>query len=83
VDGAAMQRTLATLDPAHTAGILISKTFGTQETLLNGSILHAWLGGSERLYAVSANPERAAKAFDIAPSRVLPMWDWVGGRYSL
>ncbi|MEE5092355.1 glucose-6-phosphate isomerase, partial [Xanthomonas euvesicatoria] len=72
VDGAAMQRTLATLDPARTAGILISKTFGTQETLLNGSILHAWLGGSERLYAVSANPERAAKAFDIAPGRVLP-----------
>ena len=83
VDGAAMQRTLATLDPARTAGILISKTFGTQETLLNGQILHDWLGGSDRLYAVSANPERAAKAFDIASSRVLPMWDWVGGRYSL
>lgn len=83
VDGAAMQRTLATLDPATTAGILISKTFGTQETLLNGAILRDWLGGSERLYAVSANPERAAKAFDIAAARVLPMWDWVGGRYSL
>ncbi len=83
VDGAAMQRTLATLDPARTAGILISKTFGTQETLLNGQILRDWLGGSERLYAVSANPERAAKAFDIAAGRVLPMWDWVGGRYSL
>ncbi len=83
VDGAAMQRTLATLDPATTAGILISKTFGTQETLLNGAILRDWLGGSERLYAVSANPERAAKAFDIAAERVLPMWDWVGGRYSL
>ena len=40
-------------------------------------------GGSERLYAVSANPERAAKAFAIAADRVLPMWDWVGGRYSL
>lgn len=83
VDGAAMQRTLAALDPATTAGILISKTFGTQETLLNGKILRDWLGGSERLYAVSANPERAAKAFDIAAERVLPMWDWVGGRYSL
>ena len=83
VDGAAMQRTLAGLDPATTAGILISKTFGTQETLLNGAILRDWLGGSERLYAVSANPERAAAAFDIAAERVLPMWDWVGGRYSL
>ena len=83
VDGAAIQRTLATLDPAHTAGILISKTFGTQETLLNGQVLRDWLGGSERLHAVSANPGRAAKTFDIAAERVLPMWDWVGGRYSL
>src|SRR5690606_39944621 len=38
---------------------------------------------SDLIYAVSANPERAAAAFDIAPERVLPMWDWVGGRYSL
>ena len=83
VDGAAAQRTLAGLNPKSTAAILISKTFGTQETLLNGRILADWLGGSERLYAVSANPERAAKAFDIPSERVLPMWDWVGGRYSL
>ena len=83
VDGAAAQRTLAPLDPARTAAVLISKTFGTQETLLNGGILRDWLGGSDRLYAVSANPDRAAAAFDIAPERVLPMWDWVGGRYSL
>lgn len=83
VDGAVAQRTLAPLDPARTAAVLISKTFGTQETLLNGGILRDWLGGSERLYAVSANPERAAAAFDIAAERVLPMWDWVGGRYSL
>ena len=83
VDGAAAQRTLAALHPAKTAAVLISKTFGTQETLLNGTILRDWLGGSERLYAVSANPGRAAAAFDIAAERVLPMWDWVGGRYSL
>lgn len=83
VDGAAAQRTLAGLDPARTAALLISKTFGTQETLLNGGILRDFLGGSDRLYAVSANPQRAAAAFDIAAERVLPMWDWVGGRYSL
>jgi len=83
VDGAAAQRVLAPLDPQRTAAILISKTFGTQETLLNGAIVRDWLGGSERIYAVSANPGRAASAFDIAAERVLPMWDWVGGRYSL
>lgn len=82
IDAAGVNRTLAGLDPAHTAGIMISKTFGTQETLLNGAILRDWLGDDARLYAVSANVEKAT-AFGIAPERILPMWDWVGGRYSL
>ncbi|MDH5834031.1 glucose-6-phosphate isomerase [Luteimonas kalidii] len=82
VDGNAARRTLVGLDPAKTAAILISKTFGTQETLLNGAIVRDWLGDDARVYAVSANVERAA-AFGIAPERILPMWDWVGGRYSL
>ncbi len=88
VDGYAAQRTLAGLDPARTAALLISKTFGTQETLLNGGILRDWLGANAgldggRLYAISANLERAAQAFGISAERILPMWDWVGGRYSL
>lgn len=82
VDGNAAQRALAGLDPAKTAAILISKTFSTQETLLNGRIVRDWLGDDARVYGVSANVERAA-AFGIAPGRILPMWDWVGGRYSL
>lgn len=83
VDPVAASRLLTRLDPATTAGVLISKTFGTQETLLNGALLRDWLGGSDRLYAVSANAQRAVDAFDIPPTRILPMWDWVGGRYSL
>ncbi|TDK28479.1 glucose-6-phosphate isomerase [Luteimonas aestuarii] len=82
VDGNAARRTLAGLDPSKTATILISKTFGTQETLLNGGIVREWLGDDSRVYGVSANVDRAA-AFGIAPERILPMWDWVGGRYSL
>lgn len=87
VDGNAVRRTLASLDPARTAAILISKTFGTQETLLNGTVVRDWLGDHAgldggRIYAVSANVARAA-AFGIDESRILPMWDWVGGRYSL
>jgi glucose-6-phosphate isomerase len=82
VDGAAAQRVLAPLDPKRTAAIMVSKTFGTQETLLNGAILREWLGDDTRLHAVSANVERAAIS-GIAPERILPMWDWVGGRYSL
>ncbi|AXA83823.1 glucose-6-phosphate isomerase [Lysobacter oculi] len=83
VDASAIERTLVGLDPARTAGIVISKSFGTQETLLNGAILRDWLGDGTRLFAVSANVERAGREFGIAPERMLPMWDWVGGRYSL
>ena len=82
VDGNAARQVLRGLDPARTAAILVSKSFSTQETLLNGAILRGWLGGGERLYAVSSKPDKAA-AQGIAPERVLPMWDWVGGRYSL
>ena len=83
VDAAAITRTLAMLDPAHTSGIIISKSFGTQDTLINGALLREWLGDDARLYAVSANAARAASEFGIAAERILPMWDWVGGRYSL
>ena len=82
VDGHAARRVLATLDPARTAAIVISKTFGTQETLLNGGIVREWLQDDARLFAVSTNAQRVAD-FGIPPERTLPMWDWVGGRYSL
>ena len=82
VDGSEVQHVLRGLDPARTGAILVSKSFGTQETLLNGALVREWLGGGERLYAVSANVA-AAEAFGVDPARVLPMWDWVGGRYSL
>jgi len=82
VDGAATQRMLAGLDPRRTAVVMVSKTFGTQETLLNGAIAREWLGSDTHLLAVTSNLERAAQ-FGIPAERILPMWDWVGGRYSL
>jgi glucose-6-phosphate isomerase len=82
VDGHAAAALLPTLNPATTAVVLVSKSFGTQETLLNGRVLREWLGDDSRLYAVSANVPKA-EAFGVAAARVLPMWDWVGGRYSL
>ncbi|GAB3732884.1 glucose-6-phosphate isomerase [Luteimonas pelagia] len=85
VDGHAARRVLSRLSPDRTAAILVSKSFGTQETLLNGAIVREWMGGGaadDRLYAVSANVGRAAAA-GVSADRILPMWDWVGGRYSL
>ncbi len=82
LDGHAAQRLLSGLDPKRTAAVVISKSFGTRETLLNGRIVREWLDDDARLYAVSAAPDKVA-AFGIAPERALPVWDWVGGRYSL
>ena len=81
-DAGATAALMARLDPARTAVVLVSKSFGTQETLLNAALLRPWLGDDSRLFAVSANVEKAA-ALGIPAARILPMWDWVGGRYSL
>lgn len=81
-DGRAVTRLLRRLVPEQTAAVLVSKSFGTQEALLNGQAVRDWLGGSERLYAVTAQPEKA-QAFGIEASRILLLRDWVGGRFSL
>jgi glucose-6-phosphate isomerase len=81
-DAGATHRLMQRLDPATTAVVLVSKSFGTQETLLNAALLRPWLGDDSRLYAVSATVAAAA-GLGIPPERILPMWDWVGGRYSL
>ena len=77
------------LDPRTTAVVLVSKSFGTEETLLNGQLFITWLnsalgeqGARLRLFAVTAKVD-AARAFGVAPSQCLSIWDWVGGRYSL
>lgn len=90
VDPRDLEDTLQTLDPATTFFIVASKTFGTLETLQNASAAREWLLAAgcpvdelpRHLAAVSANVSRAV-AFGIAEENVLPMWDWVGGRFSL
>ena len=90
LDGAHLAPLLETLDPRTTLFIIASKTFTTQETMINAASARNWMlahtGSEEALakhfIAVSAHPERAAE-FGIPPAQVLPMWDWVGGRYSL
>lgn len=90
VDPEHLWRALAGRNPAATAFIVTSKTFTTQETLANAQSARAWLTaglpqGSDvasQMIAVTANVDAACK-FGIAERDVLPMWDWVGGRYSL
>ena len=77
------------VDPAETLFVVVSKTFTTQETLLNAHTAREWLVGQlgegaveQHFAAVSTNIE-AVRAFGIAPEHIFPMWDWVGGRFSL
>jgi glucose-6-phosphate isomerase len=78
VDPHDLERALEGANPAETLVIIASKTFTTQETMANAERAKQW--GAQHFHAVSANVE-AAKRFGV--SEVLPMWDWVGGRYSV
>jgi glucose-6-phosphate isomerase len=90
LDGAQLAPLLQTLDPRSTLFIVVSKTFTTQETMLNAETARRWLEAnlgdgidlSRHFAAVSSKPERAV-AFGVGAERVFPIWDWVGGRYSL
>jgi glucose-6-phosphate isomerase len=82
-DPDAFKRTVATLNPETTLFIVSSKSFTTQETLFNMRQAMDWVGHNncldQHFIAVTARIEKA-HAFGIKNS--LPIWDWVGGRYS-
>ena len=90
VDGGEFDRVVAPLDPAATLFLITSKSFTTVETRLNALSARSWLIAhgadsaaiAQHFIAVSAVPARAIE-FGIAAANVLPLWDWVGGRYSL
>ncbi len=90
VDGADLACTLESLNPETTLFIVQSKSFKTQETLTNALSAKDWYlrngGNSEKIanhfVAVSSNVGLATE-FGISADNIFPMWDWVGGRYSL
>ncbi len=90
LDGAQLAPLLQSLDPRTTLFIIVSKTFTTQETRLNAETARNWLRSNlgeqvnlaNHFAAVSSKPERAVE-FGVNKDRVFPIWDWVGGRYSL
>lgn len=89
VDGDHVMETLKKLNPETTLFVIVSKTFTTQETLSNAETIRAWFLKSatqedvaKHFVAVSTNIEKVT-AFGINPNNIFPMWDWVGGRFSL
>jgi len=89
VDGDHVHEILKELDPETTLFIVVSKTFTTQETLSNATTIKNWFLKHARqediakhFAAVSTNTEKISE-FGISEENVFPMWDWVGGRFSL
>ncbi|MRI01432.1 glucose-6-phosphate isomerase [Kriegella sp. EG-1] len=89
VDGDHVNETIKLLDPETTLFVIVSKTFTTQETLSNATTIKKWFlkhasqnDIAKHFAAVSTNAEKIAE-FGISEDNVFPMWDWVGGRFSL
>ena len=89
-DPADLDAALAGLDPARTLFIIATKSFATVETLSNARRARAWLAASlgdapelsAHFAAVTAN-EAKAQAWGVPAERIFPLWDWVGGRFSV
>jgi glucose-6-phosphate isomerase len=89
IDGDHVNEVIKKLDPETTLFVIVSKTFTTQETLSNANTIKAWFLKSasedaiaKHFVAVSTNIEKV-QGFGIDVNNIFPMWDWVGGRFSL
>jgi glucose-6-phosphate isomerase len=80
VDPHDLGRALEGADPATTLFIVVSKTFTTQETMANAMAAKNWLNGRNHFIAITANEAEARK---FSATEILPMRDWVGGRFSV
>ncbi len=90
IDGTEAARLLPKLDPTRTLFIIASKSFGTLETRSNALTVRSWLlergiaieDLRKHFVAISTNVAAAAE-FGLPEANLLPLWDWVGGRYSV
>jgi glucose-6-phosphate isomerase len=89
VDGDHVNEIIKKLNPETTLFVIVSKTFTTQETLTNSETIRKWFLKSaqqedvaKHFVAVSTNLKNVTE-FGIDANNVFPMWDWVGGRFSL
>ncbi|MGB9771318.1 MAG: glucose-6-phosphate isomerase [Candidatus Kapaibacteriota bacterium] len=91
VDGLDIQKVLKIVNPYRTLFIVASKSFTTQETLINANTAKEWFlrntNANEKdvarhFIAISTN-EEACQKFGIPPENMFHFWNWVGGRFSL
>jgi glucose-6-phosphate isomerase len=86
VDGHELDATLRRLRPESTLFLVASKTFTTQETMMNARSARAWFeaeGGRDTARHFAALTTNVAAAREFGITTTFGFWDWVGGRYSL
>ncbi|WP_378188458.1 glucose-6-phosphate isomerase [Aquimarina sp. W85] len=89
VDGDHIHQCLKKINPETTLFVIVSKTFSTQETLSNANTARNWFlknasndAVAKHFVAVSSNIPNVLN-FGIDKDHIFPLWDWVGGRFSL
>jgi glucose-6-phosphate isomerase len=82
-------KVLEKLNPETTLFIIVSKSFNTIETINNANKIKDWFIGKtnvkniqDHFIAVSNNIS-ASKDFGVDANNILPIPEWVGGRFSL
>ncbi len=83
-------KVLEKLNPETTLFIVASKSFTTQEAMVNAETARKWLLDSIvdesllglHMVAVTSNVAAAVR-MGIKKENIFKMWDWVGGRYSM
>jgi glucose-6-phosphate isomerase len=90
VDANDINTALIGLNPETTLFIVVSKSFGTLETQVNATSARSWFlertgrtdAIAQHFIGVTTNLQAAAE-FGFAAENLFPLWDWVGGRFSL
>jgi len=90
VDSSDLVEILKLVNPETVLFLVASKTFTTQETMVNAHSARNWFletAGDEtavakHFVAMSTNAQ-AVSQFGIDTRNMFEFWDWVGGRYSL
>ena len=91
IDSGDLLGTLQNLSAETTLFVIASKSFGTQEAMVNAGSAREWFltkaGGDQsaiakHFVAISTNAKLVTE-FGIDTANMFELWDWVGGRYSL
>ena len=91
MDGSQVSHLFSELNPETTLFIIVSKSFGTIDTLANAASAKDWLLGfcdkeeivtKQHFIGISTNDLKMDE-WGISTKARLKLWDWVGGRFSL